>query len=83
MIDFLQYTTAEQRQAFLLTAQKKHLPEPSMTMNSGNIFASIVWHLQRCWVWIIPTTCAHIFVLPRLSNGRTNGKRIMNACAKR
>ena len=30
MIEFLQYTSAEQRQAFLLTAQKKHLPEPSI-----------------------------------------------------
>ena len=30
MIEFLQHTPAEQRQAFLLTAQKKHLPEPSI-----------------------------------------------------
>jgi hypothetical protein len=30
MIEFLQHTPAEQRQAFLLTAQKKHLPEPSV-----------------------------------------------------
>lgn len=28
MIDFLQYTEEQQRQAFLLTAQRKHLPEP-------------------------------------------------------
>lgn len=27
MIEFLQHTPAEQRQAFLLTAQNKHLPE--------------------------------------------------------
>lgn len=30
MIEFLQHTSAERRQAFLLTAQKKHLPEPSI-----------------------------------------------------
>lgn len=30
MIEFLQHTPAQQRQAFLLTAQKKHLPEPSI-----------------------------------------------------
>ena len=30
MIEFLRHTPAEQRQAFLLTAQKKHLPEPSI-----------------------------------------------------
>lgn len=33
MIEFLQHTPAEQRQAFLLTAQKKHLPEPSIEID--------------------------------------------------
>ena len=28
MIPFLQYTEEQKRQAFLLTSQKKHLPEP-------------------------------------------------------